>query len=98
MASSSIGPTVSAVGDGDQAEAESCNPESRTDSFPQSIFVIRHGVDHWWQYKAARPYDPPLTEKGVEQAKEAGKRFLDKVELTMTPSQIPLLFTSLTPL
>ena len=78
-------PTVSAVGDGEQAEAESCNPESRTESSPQSIFVIRHEerldfVDYSWRYKAARPYDPPITEEGVEQAKEAGKRFLDKVD------------------
>ena len=50
----------------------------------QSIIVIRHGerldcVDYTWAETAARPYDPPLTEKGVEQARDAGKRFVGKV-------------------
>lgn len=50
----------------------------------QTIIVIRHGeridlVDYSWTDTAARPYDPPLTDKGVEQAREVGKEFVGKV-------------------
>ena len=51
---------------------------------PQRIIVVRHGerldnVDYRWTDTADRPYDPPLTEKGEEQARETGKRFVGKV-------------------
>ena len=50
----------------------------------QRIVIIRHGerldnVDYTWTETAARPYDPPLTEKGAEQARNAGKQLLGKV-------------------
>ena len=50
----------------------------------QSIIVIRHGeradvVDYTWTETAARPYDPPLTERGVEQVGEVVKEFEKKV-------------------
>lgn len=86
MASSSIGTIVSALGVAEQSEAACHGPKTDlSESPPQSLFVIRHGerldsVDYSWRYKADRPYDPPITEEGVEQAKEAGKRFLDKVD------------------
>ncbi|XP_064399217.1 uncharacterized protein LOC135345705 isoform X1 [Halichondria panicea] len=43
----------------------------------QRVFVIRHGeridhVDYSWVGKSDRPYDPPLTEQGVREAKDAG--------------------------
>ena len=52
--------------------------------FQQRVIVIRHGerldnVDYTWTDTATRPYDPPLTERGVEQARETGKRFMTKV-------------------
>ena len=59
------------------------SPDS-AQAFQQRIIVIRHGerldnVDYTWTDTAARPYDPPLTEKGVEEARETGKRFMGKV-------------------
>ena len=50
----------------------------------QHVFIIRHGerldnVDYEWVRRAERPYDPPLTEDGLREAREAGKRFKDKV-------------------
>lgn len=53
----------------------------------QRIIVIRHGerldcVDDSWGDTTDRPYDPPLTEKGVEQARETGKQFVGKVRGT----------------
>ena len=58
--------------------------EKRASSSKQRVIVVRHGerldnVDYTWTETAARPYDPPLTEKGVEQARDTGKRFLRKV-------------------
>ena len=58
--------------------------QARASSSLQRIIVIRHGerldnVDYMWTSTAARPYDPPLTEIGVQQARDAGKRFLGKV-------------------
>ena len=57
---------------------------SPSDGILQRIIVIRHGerldcVDYSWTDTAARPYDPPLTESGVQQARETGKRFVGKV-------------------
>lgn len=45
----------------------------------QNLFVMRHGermddADPTWVAKAARPWDPPLTEKGHLQAQEKGKK------------------------
>jgi len=45
----------------------------------QTIWIARHGnrldfVDLDWFTSAERPYDPPLSEDGVVQAKELGKR------------------------
>ena len=44
----------------------------------QSIIVIRHGermdvVNYEWKKTAARPYDTPLSERGVEQVREVVK-------------------------
>ena len=53
--------------------------------FEQRMFIIRHGerldnVDHTWEWTAERPYDPPLTEDGEEEASSAGQeRFRGKV-------------------
>lgn len=62
----------------------------------QRMIVIRHGerldaVDYTWTDSAPRPYDPPLTECGIQQAAEAGKRFIGKVKYIM-----PLSLTFLT--
>ncbi len=52
----------------------------------QKVVVIRHGeridhVDHCWVQRSERPYDPPLTEQGVREAKEAGQILRGKVGL-----------------
>ena len=53
----------------------------------QCLYVIRHGerldnVDYDWKRTAERPYDPPLTDTGVEEAATAAReRFHDKVKL-----------------
>ena len=57
--------------------------EDQTTETSQIIMVMRHGerldnLDHMWIHRAARPYDPPITEEGVKQAQIAGQRFLDK--------------------
>lgn len=47
---------------------------------PLTIFIARHGerldyVDRQWYQKEQRSYDdPPLADKGREQAKELGQR------------------------
>ena len=50
----------------------------------QRIIVVRHGerldcVDYSWGKTTSRPYDPPLTEKGFEQARETAEKFAGKV-------------------
>ncbi len=50
----------------------------------QVVIVIRHGeridnVDYDWVIRSKRPYDPPLTEVGVKQAREVGSAFKGKV-------------------
>ncbi len=50
----------------------------------QRVFVIRHGeridhVDYSWVGKSDRPYDPPLTEQGVREAKDAGCMLKERV-------------------
>ena len=50
----------------------------------QRLFVVRHGerldnVDYSWLDTADRPYDPPITEEGVTEAKSAGERFVGQV-------------------
>ena len=51
----------------------------------QRLFIIRHGerldcVDFSWERKAERPYDPPLTSQGVEDASSAAReRLVGKV-------------------
>jgi phosphohistidine phosphatase SixA len=45
----------------------------------QNLFVMRHGermddAEPSWVAEAARPWDPPLTEKGHLQAQEKGKK------------------------
>ena len=46
----------------------------------QRMIVIRHAEDAG-NTQTDRPYyDPPLTECGLQQATEAGKRFIDKVK------------------
>ena len=53
----------------------------------QCLYVIRHGerldnVDYEWERTAERPYDPPLTDTGVEEAATAAReRFHGKVNL-----------------
>lgn len=54
----------------------------------QRMIIIRHGerldaVDYTWTDSAPRPYDPPLTECGLQQATAAGKRFIGKVKYIM---------------
>ena len=53
----------------------------------QHIFITRHGerldnVDYEWVRRADRPYDPPLTEDGEKEARDAGMRFKGKVKGT----------------
>ena len=50
----------------------------------QRVFVIRHGeridhVDYSWVGKSDRPYDPPLTEQGVREAKDTGHMLKGRV-------------------
>ena len=50
----------------------------------QRLFIVRHGerldnVDYSWVDTAERPYDPPITQTGVAEAKSAGERFTGKV-------------------
>jgi broad specificity phosphatase PhoE len=47
----------------------------------QTIWITRHGnrldfVDPDWHRRAVNPYDPPLSEDGVVQARELGRRLL----------------------
>lgn len=59
--------------------------KSASRDFKQRMFIIRHGerldnVDWTWVRTAERPYDPPLTEDGEEEASSAGQeRFRGKV-------------------
>ncbi len=51
----------------------------------QVVIVIRHGeridnVEYDWVIRSKRPYDPPLTEVGVKQAREVGSAFKGKVK------------------
>ena len=54
----------------------------------QSLFVIRHGerldnVDYNWLDSAKRPYDPPLTKEGTQDASRAAReKFLEKVKIS----------------
>ncbi len=50
----------------------------------QTVLVVRHGerldnVDYDWVTRTERPYDPPLTEAGVREARRAGDVFKEKV-------------------
>ena len=62
--------------------AASPNP---TGGSKQRLFIIRHGerldnVDYSWESTAERPYDPPLTAQGVEEAVAAAReQFKGKV-------------------
>lgn len=52
---------------------------SASNGVVQNLIVMRHGermddADPTWVAKAARPWDPPLTEKGHLQAQEKGKK------------------------
>ena len=62
----------------------------------QSIIVIRHGeradlADYTWTESAARPYDPPLTERGLKHVDKVGKQFLEKVR---SPKSLRLSLTA----
>ena len=63
------------------------NPEAEQ---KQSLFIIRHGerLDFRWLRSAARPYDPPLTEKGKEQAKAVAEYLKDKVGVKLVYSLV----------
>ena len=50
---------------------------------PQSVWIARHGnrldfVNPEWFNTAERPYDPPLSEDGIIQAKQLGQRLVGK--------------------
>ncbi len=50
----------------------------------QSLIIVRHGerldrVDYNWVTNADRPYDPPLTDQGVREARRTGDAFKEKV-------------------
>ena len=51
----------------------------------QRIIIIRHAEDEPWDDTAARPYDLPLTENGMEQARNAGMTFVGKVHYFPPP-------------
>ena len=73
------------------------NPEAEQ---KQSLFIIRHGerldnVDFRWLRSAARPYDPPLTEKGKEQAKAVAEYLKDKVGVKFSVRQNSRVRTSI---
>jgi len=59
----------------------------------QHVVVVRHGervdhVDSEWTSTASRPYDAPLTDKGVSQAQDTGPRLkalLGKVKMILVP-------------
>ena len=43
-------------------------------------------VDHSWVNTAPRPYDPPLTKRGEEQAKKNAKDLMGKVRVGFVAS------------
>ncbi len=57
----------------------------------QTVWIARHGnrldfVDPDWFFRAKHPYDPPLSEDGIIQAKQLGKR--------LSPENIKHIFAS----
>lgn len=54
---------------------------SRTEPRASVVWIVRHGnrqdfEDPNWHRTAIRPYDPPLSEEGQEQARETGRRLI----------------------
>ena len=70
--------------DMDEPMAVTASPDL-TGGNKQRLFIIRHGerldnVDYSWERTAERPYDPPLTAHGIEEAVTAARdRFRGKV-------------------
>ncbi len=67
------------VMDGGEQGTKRNEPSSSPLPHVQHLFVMRHGerlgdADPSWVPKTDRPWDPPLTERGKQQAWEVGKR------------------------
>ncbi|PNW84963.1 hypothetical protein CHLRE_03g165900v5 [Chlamydomonas reinhardtii] len=70
------------------------------DSAEQNVYVVRHGhrqdeEDDCWHVHASRPWDPPLSTKGRQQAREAGQLFKEKnIDYVLTSPFLRCLQTS----
>lgn len=53
--------------------------EEKKDKKPTTVFIVRHGeridhIDEKWVKMAKRPFDPGLSTRGMEQAREVGEK------------------------
>ena len=66
------------MGSREAVEVEATASPNPTGGNKQRLFIIRHGerldnVDYSWTNTAKRPYDPPLTAHGTEEAATAAR-------------------------